>query len=149
MKKKLLAFLLFGMVIINSAFASSPGDEVNGKTLRTFSEQFAKATDVSWETTAKFYKSTFELNGQYLIAFFSKEGELIGVTQNITSTELPYYLKSALEYNYPDYWINNLFESSVEGETKYYVTIENEDQQLTLESGNSSYWTLFQKARKH
>ena len=146
MKNKILALLVLAMITISTTFANDIN--VNDNVLAAFSEQFLKASKVNWVKTADYYKASFEFNGQHLSAFFSEEGEMIGVKRNLLSTELPINLQVILNKKYSGYWVSELFEYAANGETTYYISVENADQNLTLQSVGSTDWLTFSRKTK-
>ena len=52
-----------------------------------------------------------------------------------------------LRRNYSDYWVSDLFECDAEGNTSYFITIENSDSKVTLRS-NGGDWEAYAKATK-
>jgi len=146
MKKKILTLLAFVMLTVTSTFAG--GNEISKDALTTFSGTFTKATEVKWEKDINYYKASFKMNGQSLNALLSEEGKLIAVSRNILSTELPIGLQAALNKNISAYWISDLAEYAMDNETLYYVTLENADQKITLESIGTYDWSLLKKMAK-
>lgn len=134
------------LAITTSSFAN--GTEISKNVSAAFSAVFVKATDISWDRTGSFFKASFRMNGQSLSAFLSEDGQVVAVSRNILSTELPVYLQLVLNKNFPKYWISDLFEYTAGGETKYYVTVENADEKLILESAGTYDWSLFKKMAK-
>lgn len=147
MKNKILiaAFVLF--TSIGSAFANGK-EEVNERIIKSFRKEFAGAQNVQWITTKDFVKVTFTLNDQVVYAFYEQSGELLGVTRNIVSTQLPINLFTDLKKNYNAYWITDLFEMAANHENVYYLTLENSDQKLVLKSSGSNGWEVFSKNKK-
>ena len=96
----------------------------------------------------KFLKATFSLNGQVLTAYYFSNGDLQAVVRNITSDQLPLNLLTSLRRDYTEYWITDLFEISSNGETTYYVSIENSDKKIVLKSDDLSFWGVYSKEKK-
>jgi hypothetical protein len=147
MKNKILIAVFVFITGISSAFANGKG-EVNDKIIKTFQKEFAGAQDVQWVTTKEFVKATFTLNEQVVYAYYSREGNLLGVTRNILSGQLPINLLTDLKKNYNNYWITDLFEMATKGENMYYLTLENSDHKLVLKSNGTTGWEVFSKERK-
>ena len=81
-------------------------------------------------------------------AFFSVNGELIGVSRNILSKQLPISLNSELKKYMANSWITDLFEFTDGQETTYFVTIESANQKTNLKSISASEWSAFKKFKK-
>lgn len=136
--------VLFSLVGLSS-FANEV--KVNSQVLESFNSYFKNATEVDWTVSQNFYKADFSLNGQYVAAYYDEAGQLVAITRNISSTQLPISLQANLKKGHEDFWISDLFEVANEQGTTYYVTLENADTKLVLKSSGSS-WTSFQKQRK-
>ncbi len=148
MKTKILSLLVAAMIIFNVSYANDTDNKVNETILNSFSTQFEKATDVEWSKTATYYKATFNWNGQYLTAFYDGNGASIAVSRNLLPKELPLVLQTSLAENYNGFWVSELFEYTTEGNSRYYITIENADKKITLQSVDNNYWEVFKKMNK-
>jgi len=146
MKKKIITLVAFVMLAVTTTFAG--GNDISKNALVTFSGAFAKATDVKWEKEATYYKASFKMNGQSLNALLSEEGDMIAVSRNILSTELPIRLQASLNKNFSAYWISELTEYAVGDSTLYYITLENADQKTMFESVGMYDWSLLKKTTK-
>ncbi|HTE09950.1 MAG TPA: hypothetical protein VK645_03255 [Chitinophagaceae bacterium] len=146
MKKKIITLLAFVMLAVTTTFAG--GNGISKNALVTFSGTFAKATDVKWEKEATYYKASFKMNGQSLNALLSEEGDMIAVSRNILSTELPIRLQASLNKNFSAYWIADLTEYAVGNGTVYYITLENADQKMLFESVGTYDWALVKTITK-
>ena len=147
MKKLITAAVLASVLLVNSAFANKP-NTTDYPVENTFKKEFSQAKEVSWQKAENFYKAYFKLNDEYMTAYFSIEGEFLGVVHNILSTQLPISLQASLKKSYEGYWISDLFELAKPGSSSYYLTIQNADQTITLESTNSSNWSVYSKTKK-
>lgn len=121
--------------------------KVNSKVLKSFQSSFKTATDVDWTVSENFYKADFSLNGQYVAAYYDEAGQLIALTRNISSVQLPIALQTDLKKDHEGYWISDLFELANEQGTTYYVTLETADTKLILKSAGAG-WTRYEKQRK-
>jgi hypothetical protein len=147
MKNKILIGAFIFITGISSAFAND-NEEVNNKILRSFQKEFAGAQSAQWVTTKDFVKVTFTLNEQVVYAYYGQEGNLLGVTRNILSGQLPINLLTDFKKNYSNYWISDLFEMAVNGENVYYLTLEDSDHKLVLKSNGTNGWDTFRKEKK-
>ena len=62
--------------------------------------------------------------------------------RNILSTQLPARLLSPIKTKYKTYWITDLHKSVADGKVSYYITLENADQQLKLNTNHSANWQV-------
>jgi hypothetical protein len=88
------------------------------------------------------------LNGQHLTAFYSEDGEPMGVKRNLLTTELPINLQLILKKKYSDYWVSELCEYATSGESNYYIVVENADYSLVLHSLGTGDWSFFSRKSK-
>ena len=142
MKKLIIAAAMF---VSLSAFAGE--EKVSEKVLNAFKTEFARAEEVEWTIGQDYYKAAFGMNGQRVFAFYNTDGELMGLTRNINSSQLPVKLQTNLKKNYNSYWISDLFEVSNNDGTSYYVTLENGDNKVVLKSAGND-WTTYKNDRK-
>jgi hypothetical protein len=139
----LAAVLIMGL----SAFAGK-NDEVSKLAVRAFNKDFAMARNISWEQKDNFVKVTFTMNDQVMFAYYNNNGTLQAVVRNLVSDQLPINLLTQLKSEYSGYWISDLFEVASDDQTTYYVTLENADKKLVLNSADSSSWIVYSKTRK-
>ena len=147
MKKSILSLALMLMIGLSSTFANN-AEGVNQRVMNSFKKEFANAKDVKWESGKEYVKATFTMNGQTLFAYYSENGEMLAVTRNIVSSQLPIILLNDLKKDYSNFWITDLFEMAADNETAYYVTLECSDNIIVLKSSDSSNWEVFKKEKK-
>ena len=148
MKKSILIWALLLTVTAGSTFANNNDNGVSDKVIKSFKKEFNSAQDVQWEQSRGFAKATFKLNDQIVCAYYSEEGDLLGLTRNIVSTQLPISLLADLKKDYNGYWITDLFEMAAQDTTNYYITIENSDYTIVLKSSGSEGWEVYRKEKK-
>lgn len=145
--KRLLVTLIIAFCFLSfSSFAKKI--DVAPAALEAFQTNFKHATDVNWSASQNYYKANFVMNGQYISAYYTPQGELLALSKNIRSTDLPLMLQVQLKKNYGNFWITDLFEISNEQGTTYYITLENADTEIVLNSISTSNWKAYQKQRK-
>lgn len=147
MKKSILSLALMLTIGLTSIFANN-AEGVNQKVISSFKKEFSNAKDVKWENGKEYVKATFTLNGQILFAYYSENGEMLAMTRNITSSQLPINLLNDLKKDYNSFWITDLFEMAAGNETAYYVTLESTDSIIVLKSSDASNWEQFKKEKK-
>jgi len=144
---KLLILTLTALLSFGSLKSNAQDIKVSAAVVNSFNTSFKNAAEVQWKDCGTYYKADFTLNGQYVTAYYDAAANLMAVTKNISTVQLPVTLQANLKKSYEDYWVSDLFEVSDESGTSYYVTVENGDTKTTLKSiGNS--WTTFKKQRK-
>ena len=147
MKKLITAVMLSSVLLVNAAFANKT-ENVNYKVENAFKQEFGQAKDVSWEKTDNFYRAGFKMNNEVMTAYFTPDGELMGVVHNILSTRLPINLQTSLKKEYDGYWITELFEFAKPDSNGYFITIQNADKLITLQSTDGSSWSTYSKTKK-
>jgi Protein of unknown function (DUF2874). len=141
--------ILVTLAIAFSSIAAFAGEEnVSTAVLNAFNREFTGVKNVQWTSSEEFVKASFEFNGQFVNAFYQHNGELIAMTRNISSLELPISLQANLKNQYSGYWISELFEYSTHGGTTYYITLENADSKKVLKSDESGKWETYRKTAK-
>ncbi|MBN9382429.1 MAG: hypothetical protein J0H74_16790 [Chitinophagaceae bacterium] len=143
--KKITTFA-FALLITVVSFAK-PSDSVKGEINATFKKNFRNAQLLGTETHKAFTKLTFKMNDVIMFAFYNNSGELMAVTRNITSSQLPMNLLLSLKNDYSACWITELFEFTGDGISCYYVSLESADARITLRS-NGDTWEVYTNTRK-
>jgi len=146
--KFLLATLITVFSFVSNQSKASDDVNVSAAIVSSFNNSFKNASEVSWKVTSEYSKAEFVLNGQYVSAFYDNASNLIAVTRNISSFQLPITLQAKLKDEYASSWISDLFELSDENGTMYYVTVEDGDTKTTLKSNGTNAWSVYQKQRK-
>jgi hypothetical protein len=144
---KTIAFViaLFLTLGVSSSFAATTtsNNEENQVILASFHKDFRTAELMGIEAKKEYSKVTFKLNDLVLFAYYSENGDLIAVVRNILSSQLPIQLLMDLKQNHSNCWITDLFEINSNGQTNYYVTLENGDTRTTLRSASSNNWETY------
>lgn len=146
-KKIALAAALLLTVGITSSFATS-GDSGNEAVNASFRRDFKKAEIISTEEGKIYTKITFKLNDMVLFAFYNENGQLLAVSRNIRSNQLPIQLLMSVKKDYANYWISDLFELTADGNSNYYITLENANTRVTLRSYDSGAWEVYDRKAK-
>jgi hypothetical protein len=147
MKKTILALALVLTIGLSTTFANR-AEGVSEKIINSFKQDFADARDIQWEISKEYVKATFSLSGQIMFAYYSADANLLAVTRNLVSGQLPINLLADIKKNYSSYWITQLFEMAIDHETSYYITLENENQTVVMKSNGAAGWEVFKKERK-
>jgi hypothetical protein len=140
----LTAALLLTLGVTTSFAANTTG---NDEATASFHKDFKQAELLSTDAGKDYTKITFRMNGAILYAFYNDNGDLLAVTHNITSSQLPINLLLQIKHNYAGYWISDLFELDASGNSNYYITLENAGVKVTLRSNDNS-WETYSKSTK-
>ncbi len=146
MKKRILTLLVLVTMMTNTTFAKDIN--VTSEVLAAFTAHFTNASDVAWERSENYYKASFDFYNQHLTAYISEEGVILGVKRNIITFDLPMNLQIALKKKFAGYWVSELFEYSVNGDTIYYMAVENAEQKVILQSAGTANWNIHSKKTK-
>ena len=155
MKKIILTLAIaissFSAAFAGNAFAkprAAKGEEVSAKVLGVFSKEFTTAKDITWTVASNYYQACFMYNDQYVSAYYSIDGDLMGLTRYISPADLPLALQSDLKKNHSEYWVTDLFEVANDNGTAYYITLEDADQKIVLKAAGGKNWENFKKVKK-
>lgn len=147
-KKAAVTMVLLLTLSASFAFSGTNGiNDVNNEIRTSFKKDFRNAQLLSTESHKAFTKLNFKMDGLIMSAFYSEGGELLAVTHNILSTQLPINLMISLKNNYNSYWITELFEFTGDNDSCYYVSLENADSKVTLRS-NGDQWEVYSSVKK-
>ena len=149
MKKKLTTLALLAVIMTSSIFATDKDNNTNNEVLTAFAAKFSTAKEVSWDRAQDFIKASFKMNEQYMFAYYTADGELVGVCRNINSIQLPLNLQVELKRISSNAWISDLFEYASDSDNVYYATIENADHQIQLKSTGYNSWSVYKKVKKN
>lgn len=147
---KKLVTILTAAVMLFSAFAfATDSDKVNASVKAAFLNDFSAASDVSWEKVSDFYFATFKINHIEVSAAYNEEGELVGTSRAMESTQLPMSISMALAKKYDGYTHSKkALELSYEGDTYYYLTVVNDRQALKLKCSVNGNIEVERKIKK-
>jgi hypothetical protein len=145
MKKMMLTLAI--AISILASFAANE-EKINQKVLDAFNNEFAAAKNVEWVTGSNYYRASFVYNEKHVFAYYSTEGDLLGLTRYISPADLPMNLQIGLKKDASGYWVSDLFEVAKNEITAYYITLENADEKVIFKSSDSSSWEEFKTVKK-
>jgi len=152
MKRSILFTALALVLCTTYCFAApvsttTPADNVSGEIRASFRHDFRDAQLMTTEAYKDFTKLTFKMNDQVLFAFYAQNGDLLAVTRNIPSSQLPVSLLLSLKKQLGNNWVTELFEFNSDAQHCYYVSLENADARINLRSNGDS-WEVFSTVKK-
>jgi hypothetical protein len=71
-----------------------------------------------------------------------KDREKSPLVRNILSNQLPAKLLTAIKKTYKDYWITDLYKENINGRVSYFITLENPDKTVKLNTTRSTGWAV-------
>ncbi len=140
--------LTLAFAISSLALFAAGEEKVNQKVLDAFKSEFGAAKNVEWVAGSNYYKAAFVYNEKHVFAYYSTEGDLLGLTRYISPADLPMNLQLSLKKDAANYWISDLFEVAKNETTTYYITLENADEKVIFKSSNGSSWEEFKTVKK-
>lgn len=72
----------------------------------------------------------------------SNNREKSPAVHNILSNQLPARLLTVIKKNYKDFWITDLYKENINGKTSYFITVENADKTVKLNTSHSTGWAV-------
>ena len=148
MKKLATVLTAIVMLFATSAFATD-GDNVTAKVAAAFKTDFSQVNNVSWEKTSDFYFATFQFNNITVDAAYNEDGELVGTARKIAFTQLPLNVTLQLSKKFGEYKVAaEASELNYEGQTSYYLTVENDKQVVKLKCYSNGEIDVESKTKK-
>jgi hypothetical protein len=141
MKTILLALSLFAGSFFMKVFANNVSE--NPAVVAAFESRFGLAKDVQWSDAGSMFKVRFTLDGNVANAYYSPEGTLVAITQQLSPDSLPASLKSSLRSEMGQRWITDLFEVRSEKGITWYVTLEDANGTTVMQSTGARKWKRF------
>jgi hypothetical protein len=147
---KKLTTLLTAMILLFSASAfASGGEEVTAKVKLAFEKDFVDAKNVNWNKKGNYYFANFMMKDKELDIAYNEDGEIVGTSRKVSITQLPLILSLTLSHKYGKYSIPmEATELNYNGETHYYVTVDNDKQILRLSCNPNGEVSIDKKIKK-
>ena len=148
MKKFKTVLTAIVMLFASSAFAMEP-ENVSPKVKAAFENDFSRASQVKWEKTSDFYFASFTLSNVKVDAAYNEEGELVGTARGILTEQVPLNVSLAIAEKYNGYKVDKTaIELTYEGQTRYYITVESDNQVVKLKCYSNADIEVESKAKK-
>ena len=149
MKKLQTVFAAALLLFATSAFATNGPEKVSPKVKAEFEKNFTGALNVSWEKSDDFYFAYFKFNEKEVSAAYNETGELLGISRGIATAQLPLNISMAIANRYEGYIVaKTATEITYEGQTSYYVTVENNKQAVKLKCAATGEISVDRKSKK-
>ncbi len=148
MKKFKTVLTAIVMLFASSAFAMGP-ENVSPKVKAAFENDFSKASKVNWEKTNDFYFASFTFNNEKIDAAYNEAGELVGTSRRISAEQMPLSITLAIASKYAGYELDkSAVELTYEGQTRYYITAENDNRVIKLKCFSNADIEAVSKTKK-
>lgn len=143
MKKIFLTLATVG-ILGTSAFAKIDGGKkaepvaVSYSVQSAFDEQFSDAANVVWAVTPNCQKATFVQDGTQKTAFYSLQGEYIGVTENVSYGAISAKAQKEIAAKYNGYSVDSVIKLTTNDansgfdQVVYFVDVKNDAKEILL-----------------
>jgi hypothetical protein len=148
MKKKILMLIASLILIFSASYANNSDRHIPATVSSTFTSDFTHAQNVNWEVIDGYYKASFNDHGITLYAFYTADGEFMGIATYMLSDRLPVALQSAIKEKYSGYWITDLFHFNINNTPGYFITLENADHKIMLKAEENKGWSFYSEVKK-
>jgi opacity protein-like surface antigen len=145
--KKLFFAALIAVSVSANAFAQDV-NQIDPKAMSDFESVFTGASNVKWMSKENFTKASFTQNEKDLDVFYNLDGEFIATTRQINLDEVPTFAKRIFAKNYSDYTVQEVFKFQANNEEAYYISAENEKENVVLKI-NSGSVSVFSRTAKN
>lgn len=118
-----------------------------------FTSDFSDAKNVSWSITPNVQKATFTQDGVKMTAFYSLQGDYMGVTQNVDYAALSDKAKATIADKYKDYSVKEVVKLETTNpdanfeETNYFVDLKNGADEILVRVTASADVYFFQQVK--
>ncbi len=129
---------------ISALFSLAPvvAQDMNAKEIPTeivtaFEASYPEVDDIEWEKNDSIYNVDFEMKGQEHEIWYTAEGKVSQSEREISESDLPEVIASALTANYAGYKVDSVEIMEENGSTLYEIELEKsglEDKNVTYDN---------------
>lgn len=119
---KITAIAIFAVATMNAQDLRL--DEVPSNLTANFQNTYKTATDVEWEMEGINYKVEFDMNRMEHEIWYNKDGDVVKTEMEISDTELPSAISTAIKDNYAGYKIDSVEMTEMNNIKTYEVELE-------------------------
>lgn len=149
MKKLKTVFAAALMLFATSAFAINGPEKVTATVKAAFEKNFSGAEKVNWEKSEEFYFASFQLNSKEVTVAYHENSELVGMSTEISTAQMPLNVSLAISSKFKDYKLaETTTELTYDGQTTYYVFAENSKRILKLKCNSNGDVSIDNKIKK-
>src|SRR5690242_27737 len=130
MKKRFFVLTAALLMTLSAIFAKDT-KPVPAAIVNQLHQKFDNASNIQWETTSNYYEAKFILYGHPLKAFYSFDGEMIGMSRVINIGQLPMALLKEVKEKTSTSTVTDLFELLTDRGTEYFITYKNDKGTVT------------------
>ncbi len=149
MKKLQTILAAVTLLLATTAFANKGLEKVSPIVKNAFEQQFAGIKQVVWEKTEDVYFAYFKMDEKDVAVAYNEDGCMLGTSRVIAAAQLPLSVLLAIGSKYENYAVaKSATEITYDGQTSYYINIENEKQTLKLKCQSNGDLSLSSKTKK-
>ncbi|MEJ7645300.1 MAG: hypothetical protein WKF87_11940 [Chryseolinea sp.] len=100
--------------------------------LKNFASRFPDASEVIWSYNEPEYEASFKHDDRAFMIFFDGEGEVNIVKNEIMRVELPTYVNTFIDREYPGWHVGKALHIDNNGSAFYETLVEKEKESVTL-----------------
>ena len=135
--KKLFFTALIAVSVSISAFAQDV-NQIDRKVVNNFEASYGGASNVEWISKENFTVASFIQNEHKVEVFYTADGDFVATTSYVGMEELPSFAKKSVIKKYADYTVTEAFKFKADGETSYFISVENEKENVVLKVKDGS-----------
>ncbi len=141
-------FVMLAAAFITASAWASPSPIENEKAQEAFKKEFSEAKEVSWTQKEGYYLVSFKLNNDWMLAWYTNEGEMQAVQRSIQTSQMTYLAAKAVDQLAEKKTLLNIAEISKEGELFYLVKIDDEKCVSVYKIFTSGEYSRISKTKK-
>ena len=141
-------FVMLAAAFITASAWASPSPIENEKAQEAFKKEFSEAKEVSWTQKDGYYLVSFKLNNDWMLAWYSDNGDLQAMQRSIQPSQMTYLSAKTVEELAANKTLLNVAEISKEGEQFYLVKIDDEKCECVYKVFASGDYTRISKTKK-
>ncbi|SFD30153.1 hypothetical protein SAMN05518672_1011522 [Chitinophaga sp. CF118] len=147
--KKALLFFTAALLSTQLLFAGTKELEASSKLKTALIKEFAGASAVKWYSDDnKTFMARFTLREHSVTAYFDGEGNLLATRRYIQEDQLPMTVANKLAKRYPNEQIRWVVEFQADGNTIYYVTLEDAANWKVIRATSTGTLSVHQTMKK-
>jgi len=123
-------------------------DKVSQAVKNSFHAEFGAQSNLNWNQTENFDVASFDVEGQSVNAYFTKEGVLEGKTFLKKWADLPFQAQVNIVQRYKDYDVESVFVyygKSLNNAGNYFVSLSKDNSTILVQVNDNGNTTLYKK----
>jgi hypothetical protein len=125
MKKSIMFFAALLMISSSLIFANHDST-ITAKARESFTREFPSAQYVKWNGDGKYARVSFVIHEKSVVAFFNRDGGLLGTARNLLYKEVPLRVVSAFEKRFSEPVVSGVLEINNDNGTSYQMIFKDD-----------------------